>query len=114
MAARAEIDEQQNGQFAFFDEACDVGLAHARADIPIDATNIVAGRIFADAHKFHAAAFEDRIGLARHQFLRNQARTEFDAAQTALEIRSDHYGTGVLERILSTSESVVISSASAS
>ena len=63
---RADIDHQQDGQFALLGEELDVRLAGARGDIPIDGADIIARHIVSNTIEIHAAALED-AGIAPGQ-----------------------------------------------
>ena len=76
----AEIDQEHDGELAFFDEFFDEGMVHAGGDIPIDGADFIAGLVLADFLKVHALAFEDAVVLAGERFVNQAEGTELDLA----------------------------------
>ena len=57
----ADIDHEHDGEFAFFGEFLDEGVAEPGGHVPIDRANFVARLIFPDVFEIHPAAFEDAV-----------------------------------------------------
>ena len=64
VARGADIDGEEDGEFAFFAEFFDEGDAGAGGDVPVDEADFVAGGVFADFIEVHAAALEDGVVFA--------------------------------------------------
>src|SRR5206468_2044173 len=61
---RTHVDDQHHRKLSLFREFFHKRVAHPRRNIPVDGANLVAGLIFPDVLKIHAAAFEDAMVVA--------------------------------------------------
>ena len=75
----ADVDEEHDGEFAFFGKFFDVGLSGAGGDVPVDGADVVAGDIFADFVEFHAAAFEGGVVVAGEEVVDGVAGADLNA-----------------------------------
>src|SRR5439155_16424441 len=79
----ADVHRQDDGQFAFLDEALDERMAHAGGHVPVDGADVVAGLVFADLLEGDAAALEGAVVFAAEQILDRPAGLELRAADLA-------------------------------
>lgn len=85
-----KIDDEHDGQFAFFDELFDEGMIHSRGDVPVDGADFVAGLVLADFFEVHALAFEDAVVLPCHRFVDETEGAQFDLTDLFEDILWDH------------------------
>ena len=78
IARGADIDEQQDGQFALLGEFFDERPSGAGGDVPVDGPHFVAGDVFAHFVEIHAAAFEDGVVFAGQRVVDQAAGADFD------------------------------------
>src|SRR6185503_585688 len=70
-----EIDQEHHGQLALLHVLLDVGVAHARGDVPVDVPDVVAELVLPHLRELHAASLEDGVVLpARDSFTRRLVR----------------------------------------
>jgi hypothetical protein len=91
-ARAAGVDQQHHRHLALLDEELDVGLAHARRDVPVDEADVVAGLILAHLGEGHAQALEDRVVGAGQLVLRLSRRHDLDAADLLYQLARQHGG----------------------
>ena len=93
-AAGAGVDHEQHGQLALLAVALDEGPAHARGDVPVDRTHLVAGRVLAHLVELHAGALEDRVVLAAKEVVDQMASGQLDRAHLAQDLGRNALGLG--------------------
>jgi len=76
----ADVDGEEDGEFAFFDEFLDEGEAHAGGDVPVDAADLVAWLVFAEVVEVDTLAFEYRVVFAADGGAHDATRDQFDLA----------------------------------
>ena len=60
-AGGAQIDEQHQRELTLFAKDFDEGPVHFGTDVPVDGTDVIADRIFADLLEVHAASFKRAV-----------------------------------------------------
>ncbi len=113
LARGADIDDQEDGEFALLLELLDVRMAEAGRDVPIDGTHLIARQILAHFFKFHPMPLENGMVLAAEHVRDFTVRADFDLPDFFEDFLGDH-GTGTSSKIRLMTSSLVISSASAS
>ena len=88
--ARGNIDEQHERQFAFFDISLDIRGAHAGRHVPVDAANVVTGRVFADFVERQTRALEGGMILAAEQCLHGALGPQLQAANLTHDVGRKH------------------------
>ena len=129
IARRADIHEQQDGQFAFLGEFFHERAAGAGGDVPVNRPHFVAGDVFAHLVEVHAPAFEDRVVFAGKRVVDQPACADFELPHPAqddswlflgfilvapFQVCRRVHGTGSVSRIFWMMSSEVMFSASAS
>jgi hypothetical protein len=81
LEAGGVLKEDDDGDFAFFDEFFAVGFAEAGGDVPIDVADVVAVFVADDLVEFHAAAAEGGAVFAAEGGFDGVAHAPFEFAQ---------------------------------
>jgi hypothetical protein len=78
---RGIFEDEEEGDFAFFDEFLAVGFAEAGRDVPIDVADVVAEGVFHDLVELHAAAAEGGAIFAAEDIFHGVAHAPFELAE---------------------------------
>ena len=84
----ADIDHEQDREFAFFGEEFHMGFSGAGGDVPINGADVVAGNVVSNTIKIHAAALEDTGVAPGERIIDETIRADFHAPDAAEDFRS--------------------------
>jgi hypothetical protein len=73
-----EVDEEHDGHLPLLGEDLHVGLVHARRDVPVDETHVVARLVLPHLAEGHAPALEDGVVAAGELLVRELRRADLD------------------------------------
>ena len=90
----ADVHQKHHRQFAFFDEFFDERMAQAGRHVPVDASNVVAGKVFPNLGELHAPALKG-AGIGPGEQIAHQAPgRDFDPADVAKDFGGERGGHG--------------------
>lgn len=90
LARARHVDQQDHSVLPLLLEDLDVGLVHARRDVPVDVAHVVAILVFADFAESHAPALEGRVVFAGEDMVGEAAGLDLDLAHPPQQLGTVH------------------------
>ncbi len=108
----AEVHHEADGELPLFQVALDIRGPQARRDVPVDTADIVSGLIFAHLGELDSPATKGAGVLSGHDVPHQMPGSDLDAPHLPHDLLGGH-GTGTVSKILASSASGPMPSASA-